>query len=212
MKGTDEDTVLANYLLNRQYYGRTMEGRDLVAPDLKLAEGQTAREFIANQLREQLKPLMGESAAEAATDCEILDPIAYTVFPNFAPWMAAGPSLVYRFRPNGDDHESSIIDVMFLSPYPPGSERPRPCEVHWLAEDEEWTNAEELGRLGPVLNQDSNNIPQVQRGLKALSGFRRGLMMSRYQESRIRHFHQTLMEYVGSSGSGAPVPPKGEEG
>ena len=212
MKGTDEDTVLANYLLNRQYYGRTMEGRDLVASDLKLAEGQTAREFIADQLRGQLKPLMGESAAEAATDCEILDPIAYTVFPNFAPWMAAGPSLVYRFRPNGDDHGSSIIDVMFLSPYPPESDRPRPCEIHWLAEDEEWTEAEELGRLGPVLNQDSNNIPEIQRGLKALSSFRRGLMMSRYQESRIRHFHQTLMEYIGSSSSGQPVRSNGKEG
>ncbi|WP_084531612.1 aromatic ring-hydroxylating oxygenase subunit alpha [Nocardia miyunensis] len=196
MKGTDDDTIMSNYLLNRQYYGRAMEGRDLVADDLAVGEGQTPREFIAEQLRNQLKPLLGEEAAEAATDCEILDPIAYTVFPNFAPWMAAGPSLVYRFRPNGDDHESSIIDVMFLSPYPPGTERPRPAEVKWLREDQEWTDAEELGRLGPVLNQDANNIPEVQRGMKTLQHFRRGLMMSRYQESRIRHFHQTLMEYI----------------
>jgi phenylpropionate dioxygenase-like ring-hydroxylating dioxygenase large terminal subunit len=194
--GSDEDAILANYLLNRQYYGRQMEGRDLVADDLKLAEGQTARQFIAAQMREQLKPLLGEEGAEAATDCELLDPIAYTVFPNFAPWMAAGPSLVYRFRPNGDDHETSIIDVMFLSPVPPGQERPKAAEVRWLGIDEEWTDVEELGRLGPVLNQDSNNIPEVQRGMKALKKYRRGLMMSRYQESRIRHFHQTLMEYI----------------
>jgi phenylpropionate dioxygenase-like ring-hydroxylating dioxygenase large terminal subunit len=196
MKATDDDAVLANYLLNRQYYGRTMEGRDLVASDLELAEGQTPREFIASQLREQFKPLLGAEEAEAATDCELMDPIAYTVFPNFAPWMAAGPSLVYRFRPNGDDQNSSLIDVMFLSPYPPGTERPGPCPIHYLDEDQEWTEAEELGRLGPVLNQDAYNIPEVQRGLKALQGFRRGLMMSRYQESRIRHFHQTLAEYI----------------
>ncbi|WP_200834283.1 aromatic ring-hydroxylating oxygenase subunit alpha [Amycolatopsis alkalitolerans] len=196
MKGTDDDTIMANYLLNRQYYGRAMEGRDLVADDLKVADGQTPREFIAEQLRTQLKPLLGDDAAETATDCEILDPIAYTVFPNFAPWMAAGPSLVYRFRPNGDDHETSILDVMFLSPYPPGTERPKPAKVKWLREDQEWTDAEELGRLGPVLNQDANNIPEVQRGMKALRHYRRGLMMSRYQESRIRHFHKTLMEYI----------------
>jgi phenylpropionate dioxygenase-like ring-hydroxylating dioxygenase large terminal subunit len=196
MEGTSEDTILANYLLNRQYYGKSMEGRDLVADDLKLAEGQKARDFIADQMRGQLKGLLGEEAAEAATDCEILDPIAYTLFPNFAPWMAAGPSLAYRFRPNGDDHESSIIDVMFLSPYPPGTERPKPAPVRWLAEDADWSECEELGRLAPVLNQDSNNIPEVQRGMKALRHFRRGLMMSRYQESRIRHFHQTLMEYI----------------
>jgi phenylpropionate dioxygenase-like ring-hydroxylating dioxygenase large terminal subunit len=196
MKASDNDAILANYLLNRQYYGRTMEGRDLVASDLELAEGQTPREFIASQLREQLKPLLGAEEAEAATDCELMDPIAYTVFPNFAPWMAAGPSLVYRFRPNGDDHESSLIDVMFLSPYPPGTERPGPCPIHYLGEDQEWTDAEELGRLGPVLNQDAYNIPEVQRGMRALRNFRRGLMMSRYQESRIRHFHQTLTEYI----------------
>ncbi|HEX4256382.1 MAG TPA: SRPBCC family protein, partial [Streptosporangiaceae bacterium] len=173
-----------------------MEGRDLVASDLELAEGQSPREFIASQLRTQLTPLLGEEAAQSATDCELMDPIAYTLFPNFAPWMAAGPSLVYRFRPNGDDHESSIIDVYFLSPVPPGTEKPAPAKIHYLEEDQEWTDAEELGRLGPVLNQDAYNIPEVQRGMKALKNFRRGLMMSRYQESRIRHFHQTLTEYV----------------
>lgn len=199
MTGTDDDVIMANYLLNRQYYGRTLEGRDLaVDDDIKLAEGQTPREFIAAQLREQLKPLLGEEGAEAATDCELLDPIAYTVFPNFAPWMAAGPSIVYRFRPNGDDHESCILDVMMLSPVPPGQERPKPCEVHWLTEEQEWTDAEELGRLGPVLNQDAFNIPEVQRGLKALRRFGRGLTMSRYQESRIRHFHRTLAEYIAA--------------
>jgi hypothetical protein len=85
---------------------------------------------------------------------------------------------------------------MFLSPYPPGTERPKAAPVRWLAEDADWSECEELGRLAPVLNQDSNNIPEVQRGMKALRHFRRGLMMSRYQESRIRHFHQTLMEYI----------------
>lgn len=197
IKDSDDEAVLANYLLNRQYYGRTLEGRDLVvSDDIKLGDGQTPREYIADQLRTQLEPLLGVDVAKSATDCEILDPIAYTVFPNFAPWMAAGPSIVYRFRPNGDDHESCLFDVMFLSPVAPGKERPAPAPVHWLTEEQEWTDAEELGRLGPVLNQDANNIPEIQRGLKALARFGRGLTLSRYQESRIRHFHKTLQEYV----------------
>ena len=197
IKDSTDEKILANYLLNRQYYGTSLDGRDLkVSDDVTLPEGETPREFIADMLRKQLEPLLGVDVAKAATDCEILDPIAYAVFPNFAPWMAAGPSIVYRFRPNGDDHESTLIDVMFLSPVPPGQERPKPAEVHWLEEDQSWSDAEELGRLAPVLNQDSNNIPEVQRGLKALQRFGRGLTMSRYQESRIRHFHKTLMEYV----------------
>jgi phenylpropionate dioxygenase-like ring-hydroxylating dioxygenase large terminal subunit len=195
--GSDDDAVMSSYLLNRQYYGRTLEGRDLVADDsMKPAVGQTPRQFISSLLRDQLKPLLGEEGAEEATDCELLDPIYYSLFPNFAPWMAAGPSIAYRFRPNGDDHESCIFDVYMMSPVPPGQEAPPPCEVHWLEPDQPWTDAEELGRLGPVLNQDDNNIPEVQRGLKALERFGRGLTVSRYQESRIRHFHQTLMEYI----------------
>lgn len=180
-------------------FGQPVEGRDLaVTDDIKLAEGQTPREFIADMLRAQLKPLLGEREADAATECEILDPIAYTVFPNFDPWMAAGPSLVYRFRPNGDDHESCIFDVMFLSPVPPGQERPKASTMRWLSENEEWSDAEELGRLGSVVNQDAYNMPEVQRGLKTLEKFRRSVMMSRYQESRIRLLHRTLMEYIES--------------
>ena len=199
--GSDDDAVMANYLMNRQYYGQTLEGRDLVAgDDMKPAAGQTPRQFIAGMLREQLKPLLGDEAAEAATDCELLDPIYYSVFPNFAPWMAAGPSIAYRFRPNGDDHESTIFDVYLLSPVPPGQERPAPAEINWLEPDQPWTDAVELGRLAPVLNQDDNNIPEVQRGLKALERFGRGLTVSRYQESRIRHFHKTLMEYLEDEG------------
>ncbi|HEY2563484.1 MAG TPA: aromatic ring-hydroxylating dioxygenase subunit alpha [Acidimicrobiales bacterium] len=203
IKASNDEVILDNYLLNRQYYGQTLEGRDLVADDLEIAEGQTPREFLADQLREQLAPMLGAEAAESATDCEILDPIAYSVFPNFHPWMAAGPSIVYRFRPNGDDHRSSLMDLMFLSPYPLGTERPKPCQVHYLTEDQEWSDAEELGRLGPAVDQDANNIPEVQRGLEALGGYRRGLMMARYQESKIRLFHRTLMQYIDESTSQA---------
>lgn len=197
VRESDDSKILANYLLNRQYYGRIVKGRDLEIPeDYELAPGQTPREYIADLLREQLTPLLGAEAAQAATDCEILDPIYYSVFPNFAPWMAAGPSIVYRFRPNGNDHRSCIFDVILLSPIPPGQERPKPAPVHWLTPEQEWTDAEELGRLGPVLNQDASNIPEVQRGMEALERFGRPLTVARYQESRIRHFHQTLMEYI----------------
>jgi nitrite reductase/ring-hydroxylating ferredoxin subunit len=201
IQASDDEAVLDNYLLNRQYYGRTMGGRDLVADDVRPTDGQNPRQFLAGQLRKQLAPMLGPEAAEAATDCEILDPIAYAVFPNFHPWMAAGPSIVYRFRPNGDDHRSTLMDLIFLSPYPPGTERPKPVPVHYLTQEQDWSDAEELGRMGPVVNQDAKNIPEVQRGLEALQGFRRGLMMSRYQESRIRLFQQTLMEYMDESTS-----------
>ena len=40
----------------------------------------------------------------------------YTVFPNFHPWGMYN-RIVYRFRPNGDRHDQSIMECMFLSPF-----------------------------------------------------------------------------------------------
>jgi len=52
----------------------------------------------------------------------------------------------------------------------------------------------ELGFLGPVLQQDVENLESLQRGLRA--SLSQKVTLSNYQEVRIRHFHQTLQEYV----------------
>ena len=78
------------------------------------------------------------------SDAEMMDSIDYTLFPNFHPWGAFN-RIVYRFRPNGDDHRSAIMECIFLAPYQ--GERPPPNEIHWLSDDETFTDAEELGML-----------------------------------------------------------------
>ena len=90
-----------------------------------------------------------------------MDSIDYTVFPNFHPWGAFN-RIVYRFRPNGDDHRSSIMECIFLAPYQ--GERPPPAPIHWLEEFETFTDAPELGMLGKVFNQDLFNMPKVPEG------------------------------------------------
>jgi hypothetical protein len=40
------------------------------------------------------------------------------------------------------------MEVIYLSPV--RGRRPKPAPVHWLAEDEDWTNAPELGFLARV--------------------------------------------------------------
>ena len=47
--------------------------------------------------------------------------------------------------------------------------------------------------LGEVLDQDSHNLPMVQKGMNS-EGFR-GLWIGD-QELRIRHFHKTLDDYL----------------
>lgn len=69
-----------------------------------------------------------------------------------------------------------------------------PCPVHWLGPDEFWTDAPELGGLGAIFEQDAANFPRVQRGLKVAA--KPGVSLSNYQESRIRHYLQTLDSYL----------------
>ena len=84
-------------------------------PQIEIPEGMTFREFSGQLSRESLRPIIGDRA-DQLSDAELVDSIDYSVFPNFHPW-AAYQRLVYRFRPNGDDHESCIMDVYILSPF-----------------------------------------------------------------------------------------------
>jgi len=85
------------------------------------------------------------------------------------------------------------MEVMLLSPHREG-EKPPSAPIHWLGEDESWTHAPELGPLARIFDQDSGNIAQVQRGLRALQ--QPGIKLARYQEGKIRHFHALLERWL----------------
>jgi phenylpropionate dioxygenase-like ring-hydroxylating dioxygenase large terminal subunit len=158
----------------------------------------TPRQFSAERHREHYSQRFGVDLA-GFSDAEILDAIQYHVFPNFSPWSGVGQPVQYVWRPNGNDPETSVMDVMFLQPLGEGQERPPAAEVHELAPDEPWTNARELGKYAPVFVQDEANFSRVQRGIKA---GRKGNTLAVYQESKIRHFHRTLDHYLGLAPSG----------
>jgi phenylpropionate dioxygenase-like ring-hydroxylating dioxygenase large terminal subunit len=152
---------------------------------------ETARHLAAESARDALRPAIGDRADELC-DAELTESIYYTVFPNFHPWGAYN-RIVYRFRPYGNDHRRSIMECMFLSPFP-GDERPPAAPIHWLSDDEDWTVATELGMLGRVFNQDVYNVPQVQLGLEAM--IKPGVTFADYQETKPRHFHALLDEWI----------------
>ena len=180
---------------NEQQMFDAMVDRRLDEPPLvAIAEGMTARRVAAAGGRAGLAPVIGEEAADALCDAELADSIYYTLFPNFHPWGAYN-RLVYRFRPNGDDHTTSIMECMFLSPFE--GERPAPAPVHWLDFDDRWTDAPELGMLASVFEQDAFNLPRVQTGLRATH--KAGVTFSAYQETKIRHFHRLLDQYLAGS-------------
>jgi phenylpropionate dioxygenase-like ring-hydroxylating dioxygenase large terminal subunit len=164
-------------------------------PDAVVPAGGTARELLAEKKRRELSERTGRNFSEL-TDCEILDAIEYFLFPNFVPWAGYTTPLAYLFRPHGDDVARSRMDVWLLEPIPAGTTRPAATEVRFLGPDDSWAEAPELGYLGPILDQDTATLERVQRGLA--TSVKPGVTLARYQESRIRHFHQTLGRYLES--------------
>lgn len=165
---------------------------------MKLPQGQTTREFMAQMLRNIVGMSTGRNLSDA-TDGEMLDAIQYFVFPNFVPWGGFFQTIVYRFRPNGNDPDSCLMEVMLLSLTPRNKKAPPPAKYRFLEPLEPWTDAKELGLLGAVFEQDMANLPYVQKGLKAAR--KPGITLGNYQESRIRHLHHTLASYLrGKSG------------
>lgn len=130
----------------------------------------------------------------AASDAELLDALVYNVFPNVAPWGGFAPNIVYRWRPNGRDVDSCLMEVMILKPVVAGQPRPRAVPMRLLGADERWCEVKELPILGPVIEQDMGNLALVQEGLRA-SGTGR-VHLGHYQESRIRHFHTRIDDFL----------------
>ncbi|MFT7649011.1 MAG: phenylpropionate dioxygenase-like ring-hydroxylating dioxygenase large terminal subunit [Candidatus Poriferisodalaceae bacterium] len=168
-----------------------MDVRHDQEPPVTLADDTNMRATAAAGGRARWSTEAGEEWANRMSDAEMMDSIDYTVFPNFHPWGAFN-RIVYRFRPNGDDHRSSIMECIFVSPYV--GEKPAPAPIHWLTEDETFTDAKELGMLGKVFNQDLFNMQNVQLGLEATR--KPGITLSNYQESKVRWLHQLLTEWV----------------
>lgn len=189
----DEQGVLESFYEARAYYSASAV-RDLQAEgEMPLvAEGQTAREILAEEFRNQLHRVTGKDYSQVS-DSEMLDTVQYTVFPNFHPWGGLKGNIVYRWRPNGFDPDSCIFETLMLVEFA-GEERPPAAKARWLDEEERFCDIPELGLIGPVFDQDIANMVHVQKGMKATR--KAGLTLAQYQESRIRHVHEAIDEWM----------------
>ncbi|MDH3640608.1 MAG: aromatic ring-hydroxylating dioxygenase subunit alpha [Gammaproteobacteria bacterium] len=156
-------------------------------------EGTTARLSAADSARERWRPVVGDLVDEWS-DAEFIDNLDYTLFPNFHPWGAFN-RIVYRFRPNGDDHRSSIMEVLFLAPFE--GARPPPAKVQHLGPEQSWTDASDLGLLGKVFDQDTFNMERVQKGLETTR--KQGVTLGGYQEAKVRWLNETLDQWLGAN-------------
>ncbi|WP_095012635.1 aromatic ring-hydroxylating oxygenase subunit alpha [Tsuneonella mangrovi] len=153
-----------------------------------------ARKMLAEANREGFKKQYGYDYSDKS-DAEMLDNFTYNIFPNFSPWIGYIPTLLYRWLP-GDTPDWCTMEIRVLMPKPKGEKRPRAVEKLVIPDDEPfaWANDVMGEALANVFDQDMANLPHVQTGMKASAN---GVMeLGAYQDSRVRHFQNTLMKYI----------------
>jgi len=162
-----------------------------------LPEGVTARAHIADLTRKMCGAEDGVDYSDKS-DAEMSDALLYNVFPNLSLWAGFAPNLTYRWRPNGADPDSAIMDIYILKRVPKGKPRPAPARVFQIDADATFESvaakANMMVELAAVFDQDMLNLPHVQSGLKA-SGTGE-VNLCQYQESRIRLLHKWIDDCI----------------
>lgn len=190
-EGKEQQWIVDEFI---KYNGRSADNYDDDPYAVTVPEGMSARRALGDAMRANFTKSFGHAELhDQATDAELLDAFVYNVFPNFAPWGGYMPNIVYRWRPWRDpDH--CLMEVRILVRVPEGQPIPHGVPMKFLTDDEPWTAAAELGVLGHVFEQDMENLPFVQEGLKVSKTGE--VQLGDYQEIRIRQFHQTLDKYL----------------
>lgn len=154
-----------------------------------------ARPAYAAARRDRLRPILC-SRIDAVADLEVVDTFFYGLFLSLFLTGSTSTS-VMLFRPWGNDPHRSVLEMMLITWPPPGTERPRPPPVRWLADDEYFTSVRELGSIGAFANQDIANLEGIMEGLH--NNRRKRLMLARHQELMIRHFFHLWSGATGRS-------------
>ena len=174
-----------------QLWGRRGSVDGIEVP--QLPQGMTARDLYANVVKEELGKLYDQDFSHYST-AQTLDSIEYFLFPNLFVFPGLSLPMVYRFRPDPEDPDYSLFDLYFLRPKHPEQEPPPPPEPIYLDIEDSYTQAEGLGWLGPVYDQDTDNMAAQTRGFKTC---RRGSQtLGNYQEVRVRHVHRRVQDYL----------------
>jgi phenylpropionate dioxygenase-like ring-hydroxylating dioxygenase large terminal subunit len=160
----------------------------------RLQPGENARAGLARIYQRFYEKAYGVDTAGMSVT-ELIDQIAYFIFPNTMPWPTLSYPLFYRMLPDPDDPEWCIWETMLFVPFK--GERPPSAPVLRLGPEDSFEDLG-LGEVGVLFQQDADQLPAVQRGMHNLVGG--NLTLTEYLEVRIRHYHQTLDRYLAGDG------------
>ena len=185
----DEDEVFADMMdayITTFYRGNDDKREEIEAlSNLSVPEGSTARDLLAKMKRERLTTLGVDS--EGYSDSDLIDGHGLHLFPNVVMHINYGEFFIVRTRPNGNDPDTCIGEIINLD-FPAQDEERGRAVVQEIADPDSYD-------WGVVVEQDLCCFTEVQRGLhsRGLPGIR----LAKYQELRIRHMHDMLERYIG---------------
>ncbi len=188
-----DDDAIVEAMISDQVAGQFQPGQEPEIDFPPVADGQNPRSVLAQWARSTLEAQTGVDYTKAA-DTEMLDVIQYYVFPNLIPWGGAAFPLTYRARPWGPDPDYCLFEVMMFAAVPDGIDKPADTPMRMLEPGQSWSDAPELGGLGPIADQDTANLQKIQAGLKS-----RGITKVTFadvQERNLRQLHANIADYL----------------
>ena len=160
----------------------------------ELPEGWQPRDLYSEHLKQVLGEQYDRDFSHLSTS-EVLDSIEYFVFPNVFFFPGLDKSMCYRFRPDAENPDRCVFDLLILRPKPASRPAPKPPAPHDLDIDDSYVDTPNLSRgLAMVYDQDTSNMKAQTKGFK---GSPRGAqVLGNYQESRARHLHVMVERYL----------------
>ena len=157
-------------------------------------EGKTARSVMADQLRRQMADRYGLDYSARSVP-EMIDSLKYNIFPNLILYPSIGLPLLQLFRPDGHHQDRCLFDQMVFKPKPTDRSHWEPAEMVLIEEQQSYTEVEGMDPFfAHVLDQDTDIMRWQREGMYASE--KGAETLSIYQESRIRHLHDTLDSYL----------------
>ena len=137
---------------------------------------------------ELLKEEMAKSGApfpKGITPEDLLS-VEWQIFPNTSILPSPEGAFWYRMRPNGDDPNSTIFDVLSLGRFAPGK------EPKW--KQEIYPSPAAFKGKNPILEQDFSNMIAVHKGTRSRGW--KGARPSPIQENGVYNIHRVLHAFM----------------
>jgi len=162
----------------------------------KLDPSKDTRVQIAQWHRDLHERLYKTSTA-GTPDSVMIDNSLYFVFPQSTLWLGEAIPFAYQFTPHATDPEKCYLDCRLLLRYPADQPRPPAAPVVEVGLDQTILDrAKDFGFLATVFDEDMDNLPRVQAGVRAADPARHHSYLASYQELLIQHLHDVLDAWI----------------